>query len=118
MVSLEVSNREGSSSLGLTLLSCLCATIFVDSIAFLDKLEVGGKLIKILYFSILEKIRRKVFLDNFDELTNSIKFCALFGVVDWEARAVECEIFIYPKGKGVEIINSDVIMCDEKEAVF
>lgn len=31
---------------------------------------------------------------------------------------VELVIFIYPKGEGVKVINSDVIVCDEEEAVF
>ncbi len=84
----------------------------MDFIAFLDKLKVGGKVIKTLYLSILEKIRRKVFLDNFDEFANSIKFYGLFGVVDWEAWVVKLEIFINPKGKDVERINSNVIMCN------
>jgi hypothetical protein len=31
---------------------------------------------------------------------------------------VELVIFIYPKDVGIEVINSDVIVCDEEEAVF
>jgi hypothetical protein len=90
----------------------------MDSVALLDKVEVGGKLIKTLYLSILEKIRRKVFLDNGDELGDQEKFGAGMGVVDRDAGVVECEIGVNPEGEGVEGINSDVVVREEEEAVL
>lgn len=90
----------------------------MDFIPFLNELEVGGELIEALYLSILEKISRKVLLDNLNQFTNCINFSVLIRVLDRLAWLIELVIFIYPKGKGVERINSDVIVRDEEEAVF
>ena len=80
----------------------------------LDELKVGGKLIKTLYLSILEKIRSKELFDNFNKFSNSKTFQVLVEVLDRDAGIIELEVVINPQGESAVFINSDVIMREEK----
>jgi hypothetical protein len=86
-------------------------------IPLLDKLKVGGELIKTLYLSILEEIRRKELLDNFNELSHSEGLSIFNVVLEWETGVIEFEVLVDPEREVVALINSDVVVRDEEIAV-
>lgn len=90
----------------------------MNLVAPLDEIEVGGKLIKSLYLSILEEIGGKELPDNFNKVLDCEGLGLPLVVLEREAGVVEFEVFVDPKGERVAFINSDVIVREEEKSVL